>query len=140
MYSQNLNHLELLEFAGRGNELQQCRAHFPLLGFNGSESLASVYFELEPGRHLGRHVDSAEELLVVLEGEVEAEVNGKTIEAAVGSLILIPRQAAHNIRNIGTGRAKVLGVFGGANQIVAEFEEAWLPANSHRVDTRDLAG
>jgi quercetin dioxygenase-like cupin family protein len=138
MVQVNLNELELQEFTGVENPLQQCRATFPLFGAQGTQQLATVYFELEPGRELGRHIDSAEELLVVLEGELEAEVNGHLSSARAGDIILVPERETHNLRNKGNGRARVLGVFGGANQIVAEFEQSWLPLHSNRVNTRDL--
>lgn len=138
MVQVNLNELELQEFTGVVNPVQQCRATFPLFGAQGTKQLATVYFELEPGRELGRHIDSAEELLLVLEGELEAEVNGHLTSARTGDIILVPEREPHNLRNKGKTRARVLGVFGGANQIVAEFEQSWLPLHSNRVNTRDL--
>lgn len=134
----NLNNIELTEFTGVKHSNQHCKATFPVLGANGSKELASVYFELAPGDHLGRHTDSAEELLIVLSGEVEAEVDGRRIHATAGSLILVPKMVPHNLSNVGNGLAKVLGVFGGANNIVATFEEDWLPHYSNVVDTQNM--
>ena len=37
----------------------------------GAASTAVIYFEHEPGEHHGRHTDSAEEVVLVLEGEAE---------------------------------------------------------------------
>lgn len=65
MVAVNLNEIDLNEFIGESDKNQHCRATFPLIGAHGSRQLASVYFELEPGDHLGRHTDSAEELLIV---------------------------------------------------------------------------
>jgi mannose-6-phosphate isomerase-like protein (cupin superfamily) len=65
-------------------------------------------------------------------------VNGHLSSARAGDIILVPERETHNLRNKGNGRARVLGVFGGANQIVAEFEQSWLPLHSNRVNTRDL--
>lgn len=135
MTTVNLNTLELNEFIGKYNPEQHCRATFPLLGFHGAQKLATVYFELEPGDHLGRHTDSAEELLVVLEGRVTAIVGSETREAAQGALVLIPEMVPHDVRNTGTEKARVLGIFGGANNIVATFEEEMLPTASKVVDT-----
>lgn len=41
----------------------------------------------------------------------------------------------HNFKNIGNDKVKVLGFFGGANNIVATFENTWLPLESNMVDT-----
>lgn len=140
MTTVNLNELELNEFVGQINPRQHCKATFPLLAAHGSRKLATVYFELEPGDHLGRHTDSAEELLLVLEGEIQAFVGEESGVVSAGSLVLIPEMVAHDLHNIGTGRAKVLGVFGGANNIVATFDEAMNPTESNIVDTARLFG
>lgn len=134
----NLHQIDLNEFIGKENPKQHCKATFPLVGAHGSKKLATVYFELEPGDHLGRHTDSAEELLLVLEGEVKAFVGEKSAEVSGGALVLIPEMVAHDLHNIGSGTAKVLGVFGGANNIVATFEQAMLPSESNVVDTAKL--
>lgn len=140
MTTVNLNELELNEFVGQINPRQHCKATFPLLAAHGSRKLATVYFELEPGDHLGRHTDSAEELLLVLEGEIQAFVGEESGVVSAGSLVLIPEMVPHDLHNTGTGRAKVLGVFGGANNIVATFDEAMNPTESNIVDTARLFG
>jgi quercetin dioxygenase-like cupin family protein len=135
MTTVNLNELELNEFTAKEDALQHCLATFPLVGAHGSEKIATVYFELLPGENLGTHTDSAEELLVVLSGDVEITVNGEKELASDSSIALVPKLAPHDIRNRGTRKARVLGVFGGTNHIVATFENEWLPANSNVVDT-----
>ena len=44
----------------------------------------------------------------------------------------------HDIKNVGSSSVKVLGVFGGANNIVATFEQAMLPTEANVVDTAAL--
>lgn len=95
----------------------------------------TVYFEIEPGDHLGRHTDSAEELLLILEGEMEVTIGDEKSAASKGTIALVPPMVPHDLRNIGTSKAKVLGFFGGANNIVATFDEVWLPTNSNTVNT-----
>lgn len=140
MVTVNLNQLDLTEFTGKHDSGQHCHATFPLLGAHGTEQTATVYFELEPGDTLGRHTDSAEELLLILEGEVEAEVGGEKGALSKGEIALVPKMVPHNLVNIGNTKARVLGVFGGANNIVATFEKTWLPVDSNTVDTSKAAG
>ncbi|MEZ4811176.1 MAG: cupin domain-containing protein [Allomuricauda sp.] len=135
MTTVNVNEIELNEFIGKEDKKQHCKATFPLVGVHGSKQLATVYFELEPGDNLGRHTDSAEELLIILEGTVEAAVGKEAIEAKAGGLVLVPEMVPHDLKNTGTITAKVLGVFGGANNIVATFDKAMLPTESNIVDT-----
>ena len=48
---------------------RRLRVGFPHHSQVGNASTATVYFELEPGMHVGMHRDSSEELLLILEGE-----------------------------------------------------------------------
>lgn len=135
MIKVDLNELELNEFTCPEDTLQHCRATFPLIGGHGSQNLASVYVELEQGDVLGRHTDSAEELLIVLEGEVLVTIGLESSTLNKGCLALVPKMMPHDLKNIGSASAKVLGVFGGVNNIVATFEKEWLPTHSNVVDT-----
>jgi hypothetical protein len=44
----------------------------------------------------------------------------------------------HNLDNVGSIRAKVGGFFP-ARHIVATFKNAWLPDNTHVIDTEQVA-
>ncbi len=138
MTTVNLNNLELNEFIARDDSTQHCLATFPLVGAHGSKKIATVYFELLPGECLGSHIDSAEELLVILSGDVEITIGGETAQASASTVALVPEQVPHDIRNIGTSKVRVLGVFGGVNHIVATFENIWLPTQSRIVNTAEL--
>lgn len=140
MLTVNLNKLELTKFTGKNNPKLHCRATFPLLGAMGTKNSAAVYFELQPGNSLGRHTDSAEESLLILAGEVEVRVGQEKGKLAKGEIAVVPVMVPHDLRNIGKETAKVLGFFGGANNIVATFDEVWLPTNSNVVDTAQMAG
>lgn len=138
MLTANLNRLDLMAMEAADDPDQQCRVAFPLLGTHGTRDTAAVYFELAPGKSVGRHTDSAEEVLVVLQGEVRASVGGETVEARAGALLVVPEMAPHDVTNIGDETAKVLGVFGGANHIVATFDRGWGPERMDVVGTRAM--
>ena len=140
MTTVDLKKLELTEFIAKENPGQRCRATFPLLGAMGTRDTATVYFELDPGEELGSHTARAEEILLILEGEVEATVGEETGQASAGSLVLVPKMEPHNVRNIGSSKVKVLGFFGGANNITATFEHQWWPLNARRLNTADMPG
>jgi quercetin dioxygenase-like cupin family protein len=139
MTTVNLNQLELTEFIAKYDDRQHCKATFPLIGAHGSRQLATVYFEIEPGDNLGMHTDSAEELLVILEGDLTVTIGGRIDRVKRGAIALVPEMVPHDLRNVGNITAKVLGVFGGANNIVATFENEWLPTHSRVVDTALIA-
>ena len=139
MVTIDLNKLELNEFVAKDNPGQRCKATFPMLGAHGTKDSASVYVELDANEELGTHTDSAEETLLILEGKVEATVGDEKAVASKNQMVLVPKMVPHNFRNIGEGKAKVLGFFGGANNIVATFENVWLPTESNTVDTAAMS-
>ena len=121
--------LDSLDFFERTSELDptiRVRVAFPHSSAVGTASTATVYFELEPGTHLGRHTDSAEELLLVLEGEGEATVGDETAQASEGVVVTVPAMESHDIRNVGSGPLRVLGFFS-ASTVVATFDEPAAP-------------
>ena len=138
MITVDLNNLDLTEFTGKENAGLHCLATFPLFSAHGSENSATVYFELEPGDELGWHTDSVEELLLILKGNVEVSVGEETGELKEGQIALVPTMVRHNLRNIGSEKARVLGFFGSAN-FVSTFDEVWLPTHSNMVDTAAMA-
>ena len=64
------------------------RVNFPVHSATGTASTATVLFELDPGAELGVHTDSAEELLIILQGTAEARIGdevGRLEKNQVGS-------------------------------------------------------
>ena len=51
------------------------------------------------------HVD---ELFMVIEGEVELEMQGRAFRPAIGEEVLIPAEAVHTVRNVGSSTARWL--------------------------------
>jgi quercetin dioxygenase-like cupin family protein len=135
MITTDLNNIELTEFIAKSNPGQRCKATFPLFAAHGTKESATVYFELDPGEKLGAHTDSAEELFYIIDGEVELTVGDEKGQLSKGQMAVAPKMTPHDVRNVGEVPAKVLGFFGGANNIVATFEEVWSPTESNRVDT-----
>src|SRR5690606_40987305 len=107
MTTVNLNDLELNEFTGRDDNAQHCFATFPLVGAHGSKKIATVYFELLPGERLGSHIDSAEELLVILSGDVEIIVGDEKTQAAGGIVALVPERADRKSTRLNSSHVKI---------------------------------
>ena len=116
MLTVDLNALELPE---RGPGL---RAAFPISSAEGTSGLAIVWIELVPGGRLSEHTDSAEELLFVVEGEVEASVGSEQGTLHAGEAAVVPALVPHGLRNDSGETARVLGVFAGSTN-VAVFTE-----------------
>ena len=137
MLSVKLNELPLRTTWTENVPGQRAHSTFPFLGAEENENTSVVYFELDPGNELGSHTDSAEEVLLILAGTVEVTVGGEKSIVEAPSLALVPTMVPHNLRNLGTGRAKVAGFFP-AHHTVSTFENAWLPDNANVVDTEQI--
>jgi quercetin dioxygenase-like cupin family protein len=95
---------------------------FPLSSSTGTASTAVVLLEFEPGGELAVHTDSAEELLLVIEGTAEGTVGDEVGRVEAGDIVLVPALAPHGLRNIGDGLLRVVGFFSSSTN-VAVFEQ-----------------
>ena len=108
--------------------------NFALSSAVGTKSGAAVYFELEPGKELGAHTDSAEEIVYVIDGTIEATLGNEKDSLSSGDLGVVPVMERHNFRNVGTNTAKVIGFFSSPN-VVSTFEKVFMPPNIREFDT-----
>jgi quercetin dioxygenase-like cupin family protein len=102
------------------------RVSFPVSSATGTASTASVLFELDPGAELPVHTDSAEELLIVVQGTAEAHVGddiGRLERHQVG---VVPPMAPHGLRNVGDDVLRVFGTFS-SSTVVSTFERPFEP-------------
>ena len=97
------------------------RVSFPIHSATGTASTATVLFELDPGSELPMHTDSAEELLVVVQGTAEACVGNEVGRLEKHQVALVPPMAPHGLRNIGEDVLRVFGTFS-SSTVVSTFE------------------
>ena len=63
-----------------------------------------------PGQVWNDFVHDTDEVMMVVQGEVEIEMGGRTIRCGVGEEILIPAREVHTVRNVGrTGARWIYG-------------------------------
>ena len=68
------------------------------------------------------HQDSAEELLIIVQGTAEARVGDEVGRLETHQVGLVPPMAPHGLRNIGEDVLRVLGTFS-ASTVVSTFEQ-----------------
>jgi len=115
MFTFDLNDFELAPTA------PGLRVSFPVHSANGTASTATVLFELDPGATLATHTDSAEELLITLQGTAEARIGDEVGRLDKNQVGLVPPMAPHGLTNIGDDVLRVLGTFS-ASTVVSTFE------------------
>ncbi len=134
MISVQISELELMEAWYEDDPTMRVRVNFPFFVGNGTMSTAAVYFELEPGYRLGSHTDSAEEILLILEGEAEVSLGDEQGRLSAGEMALVPAMVPHGLRNLGDKTVRVLGFFS-SNVVVSTFDQPMMPFNQRVVGT-----
>jgi quercetin dioxygenase-like cupin family protein len=61
-----------------------------------------------PGQVWSDYVHDVDELVMVVEGDVEFEIDGNAHRPAPGEELLIPARARHTVRNLGRDEARWL--------------------------------
>lgn len=134
MISVQIGELELLEGWYEDDPTMRVRFNFPFYVGSGTKSTAVVYFELEPGCRLGTHTDSAEEILLILEGTAEVSVGDESGRVSAGELAVVPAMVPHGMRNAGDETVRVVGFFS-SNVVASTFDQPMMPLGQRAVGT-----
>ena len=126
MISARIGELELLEGSYEDDPTMRVRVNFPFYVGTGTKNSAVVYFELEPGHRLGTHTDSAEEILLILEGEAEATVGDEQGRVSAGDMAVVPAMVPHALRNVGDETLRVVGFFS-SSTVMSTFDQPVVP-------------
>jgi quercetin dioxygenase-like cupin family protein len=138
MQKVDLNALDLLNAWYERDPDMRIAVTFPFYAATGNASSSVVYFEIEPGNYLGTHTDSAEEIVLLLSGTVEASLGDERGVLSAGQAVLVPAMAPHGIRNIGQETARCVGFFAAAT-VESTFDQPMMPFGQHTVGTPPVA-
>lgn len=71
-----------------------------------------VRVDFAPGAAFGRHTHPGEEIIYVIEGSLEYEVEGKPpVTLRAGDVLFIPSGTVHAAKNVGTNNAAELATY-----------------------------
>jgi quercetin dioxygenase-like cupin family protein len=107
--------------AGSGLALQAARAQQPGikrtdlqrhdLSAPGYEAI-QARVEFEPGAAFGKHTHPGEEIIYVLEGSLEYQIEGKPpVTLKAGDVLFIPAGTIHAAKNVGSSRGAELATY-----------------------------
>ncbi len=128
MITARLDRLDLVEYFQEADPTLRATFGRPVHTQTGATSTGVVYFEVEPGRHGGSHAHSAEEVVLILQGEAEVVVVEERGRLSAGGMMVIPARVPHDVRNVGENTLRVVGFFPSA-AVVTTFEEVLAPMN-----------
>lgn len=81
------------------------------MGIPGREAL-QVIVEIAPGVTSPRHTHPGEEIIYVIEGQHEYQVEGKRpVTLKAGDVLFVPAGTVHAARNVGRGRGAELATY-----------------------------
>ena len=126
MVTAHIEELELMSGWGESDPTMRGRVSFPLYAAHGCEAASTVYFEVQPGDHIGRHTDSTEEILFIVDGTGEAVVGDERVPVMRGALALVPELVPHDVYATGDSPLRVLGFFAAAT-VESVFDETMEP-------------
>jgi quercetin dioxygenase-like cupin family protein len=132
--TEKIDELELMEVWYEDDPTMRLKVNFPFFLGTGTRSTAVVYFEIESGHRLGTHTDSAEEILLSLEGEAEVTLGAEQGRLSAGEMALVPAMVPHGLRNVGDETVRVVGFFS-SNVIVSTFDRPMMPFNQRVLGT-----
>jgi quercetin dioxygenase-like cupin family protein len=68
--------------------------------------------EIEPDGPGIRHWHPGEEIIYVLDGSLEYEIDGQpTLKVEAGDALMVPAETIHSVRNVGDGNATELATY-----------------------------
>lgn len=134
MIAERIEDLELMEVWYENDPTMRVKVNFPFFLGTGTKNTAVVYFEIEPGYRLGTHTDSAEEILLILEGEAEVTLGDERGRVSAGEMALVPAMVPHGLSNVGEETVRVAGFFS-SNVIVSTFDQPMMPFGQRVVGT-----
>ena len=81
------------------------------LGTTGREAI-QVRVDFGPGAAFGKHTHPGKEIIYVLEGSLEYEIDGKPpVTLKAGDVFFVPAGTIHAARNVGTSNAAELATY-----------------------------
>ena len=134
MIGAQIGELELMEVWYEDDPTMRVRVNFPFYVGTGTKNTAVVYFEIEPGDRLGTHTDSAEEILLFLEGTAEVTVGDESGRVSAGEMAVVPAMVPHGMSNVGDETVRVVGFFS-SNVVVSTFDQPMMPFGQRVVGT-----
>lgn len=121
--------VELQEAWIEGDDGARWRSGGGLGPASGSRSSGSSLLEVPPGCRLPRHVDTAEETVVVTAGVAEVVVGDERERVPAGGVALVPANEPHEVRNAGDDPLRFVAVYA-STDVITRYEVEVQPSGS----------
>ena len=112
------------------------RSAWPVYEGTGARDAALTYFEIDPGKHIGRHTHDASETILLLKGAGRAAVGTEERPITPGDVVHVPPGTPHDVVNEGDDTLELVGFFDKA-EVVTVFEQTQMPDDTMKLGTPD---
>jgi quercetin dioxygenase-like cupin family protein len=127
----NVDDLETVSLSSSTNDAAWVGGYFAY-GGDVAEKSATIYFAIPPGKTLGQHVDTAEEIQFILAGSGELLLDEGAKPVRAGDVVVLTEGTMHDLRNTGSEDLRVVGFFA-APQVEQHWTEARWPPDDAKV-------
>ncbi len=91
-----------------------------------------VVMTVPAGEDIGEEThEGIDQVLVFVEGEGEAELDGEVGKVGPGSLVVVPSDTRHNVRNTGVGPLRLYTVYGPPEHAPGTMHRTKAEADEH---------
>ena len=73
--------------------------------------VVQVRVDFDPGYVAPRHTHPGEEIIYVLEGTLEYQIDGKSVTAKPGDVLFVPAGTVHSAKNVGSSNGAELATY-----------------------------
>lgn len=112
------------------------RSAWPVHGGTGASDSAVTYFEIDPGKRIGRHTHDTGETVLLLNGTGRALVASEERSISPGDLVHVPAETPHDVVNEGDQPLELVGLFA-QPEVVTIFEDTQMPDDTKELGTPD---
>ena len=92
-------------------DVSESRGFFDVLATGPRTQVAVMNLEPNGASGEGLNTHEADQVLLVLEGEVHGEIGGREVTLARGAFVLVPKGTPHRFENRGRTRAVTFNVY-----------------------------
>jgi mannose-6-phosphate isomerase-like protein (cupin superfamily) len=129
MITADTGHLDLADAWIASDPHARWRSAMGLGPALGTRRSGTSVLEVPPGHCLPRHVDTAEETIVVLRGTAEVHVGDEAAEVPAGGMALVPEAVPHEVRNAGRQTLRFLALYA-STDVTTRYEDEVQPDGS----------
>jgi quercetin dioxygenase-like cupin family protein len=125
----NVDSLDTFELTSSTTGDAEWVGQFFAYGGSGAQESTVIYFAMPPGKRLGRHVDTAEETLLVLWGTGELLLDDGPRPVRAGDVYVLATGVAHDLLNTGSDDLRIVAFFSSPQVEQHWTKEVWEPGD-----------